>query len=110
MSMKKYAIAGLALTLAQLVAAPVLAADREVTIVNMTGYAMVEFYGSNDGTSSWEEDILGDDVLAHGASVAITFDDGTGHCIFDFLAVFEDGEQLKQEDVDVCKVGTFTFE
>ncbi|MDK3020768.1 hypothetical protein [Pseudodonghicola flavimaris] len=107
--MKTYAIASAFLVLAHVVPTPTLAADRIVTIVNETGYTMVEFYGSNNGTTSWEEDILGDDTLPHGESVDVNFDDGTGHCIFDFLAVFEDGDQVKQEDVDVCKVGTFTF-
>jgi len=109
-SMKFNAIAGIVLSLSTFAASPLLAADRHVTIVNQTGYAMVEFYGSNSGTSSWEEDILGGDVLAHGQSVDVDFDDGSGHCIFDFLAIFEDGDQVKQENVDVCKVGTFTFE
>lgn len=107
--MKTYAFAGLTLALSQIFVAPVLAADRNVTIINQTGYTMTEFYGSNNATTSWEEDILGDDVLPHGDSIMIDFDDGTGHCIFDFLAVFEDGDQVKQEDVDVCKTGTFTF-
>ncbi len=107
--MRKFALAGLALALSYAVAAPAFAADRIVSIVNKTGYTMVEFYGSNNGTDSWEEDVLGADTLSHGASVDVNFDDGTGHCIFDFLAVFEDGDEVKQEDVDVCKVGTFTF-
>ncbi|MCK4861972.1 MAG: hypothetical protein KAS85_08695, partial [Rhodobacteraceae bacterium] len=40
-------------------ALPAAALNRVVTIVNQTGFVMVEFYGSNKGTSSWEEDILG---------------------------------------------------
>lgn len=108
--MKLNAIAGIVLSLSSLAATPLLAADRHVTIVNKTGYTMVEFYGSNNGTSAWEEDILGGDVLAHGQLVDVNFDDASGHCIFDFLAIFEDGDQVKQENVDVCKVGTFTFE
>lgn len=91
-------------------ALPAAAADRKVEIINKTGYAITEFYGSNNGTTDWEEDILGADVLQHNASVTIDFDDGTDHCIFDFLVTFEDGDQLKEEDVDVCKVGEFTFE
>lgn len=86
------------------------AADRVVTIINETGYTIVEFYGSNAGTNSWEEDILGNNVLSHNASVQVDFDDGTGHCMFDFRAIFEDGDILVQERVDVCKIGTFTYE
>lgn len=108
--MKRTTIAGLALVLAQMIATPILAQNREVTIVNNTGYTMVEFYGSNSGTASWEEDILGADVLMNGTAVDVDFDDGTGHCMFDFLAIFEDGDQVIQEGVDVCQVATFTFE
>lgn len=86
------------------------AANRLVTIVNETGYTIVEFYGSNAGTNSWEEDIFGRDVLPHNGSVEINFDDGTGHCMFDFRAVFEDDDVLVREGIDVCKIGTFTYE
>ncbi|WP_113913242.1 hypothetical protein [Roseovarius dicentrarchi] len=91
-------------------ASPAAAADYKVEIINKTGYAITEFYGSNKATNSWEEDILGEDVLPHNASVTIDFDDGTGHCLFDFLVKFEDGDTLTQEGVDVCTIGEFTFE
>jgi hypothetical protein len=86
------------------------AADRKVTIINKTGYAITEFYGSNNGTTDWQEDILGADVLPHNSSVVIDFTDGTNHCIFDFLIKFEDGDQLTEEDVDVCDIAEFTLE
>lgn len=100
---------GVGLAMALGFALPASAADRKVEIVNQTGYSIIEFYGSNNGTSDWEEDILGTDVLPHNSSVEIDFDDGTGHCIFDFLIVFEDGDQIKEEDIDVCTIGTYTL-
>jgi hypothetical protein len=48
--------------------------------------------------------------LGHGSSITIDFDDGTGHCMFDFLVTFEDGDQLREDGVDVCTIGEFTFE
>ncbi len=63
------------------VATPASAADRRVRIVNNTGYTIVEFYGSNKGTDSWEEDILGYDVIGPYSALIINFDDGTGYCI-----------------------------
>ncbi len=108
--MNTKSIACLALIAAQMVATSTQAADRKVTVVNNSGYTIVEFRGSNVGSDSWEEDILGQDVLENGASVQINFDDGTGHCKFDFLATFDDGDELKQENIDVCSVGTFTIE
>ncbi len=102
----------LALSLAfasALAADPAAAADRRVRIVNNTGFTMVEFYGSNKGSQSWEEDILGADVLEDGQSVVVNFDDATGYCKFDFRAVFNDGEEVVEAGVNVCEIGTFTF-
>lgn len=83
--------------------------DRKVEIVNKTGVTMQRFYGSNKKSDSWEEDILGDDVLRSGESVVIDFDDGTGYCVFDFRAIFEDGDELVDEGINVCETGKFTY-
>lgn len=94
-------IAGLAL--------PAAASDRRVRIINETGFTIVAFYGSNTGSDSWEEDILGADVLPAGDSVVIDFDDGTGYCMFDFRAIFSDGDELVRNGVNVCEVGSFRY-
>lgn len=85
------------------------AADRRVRIVNNTGYTIVEFYGSNKGSDSWEEDIWGSDVLPSGSSFRVNFDDGTGYCIFDFKAVFSDGDVLERRGINVCEISTYTY-
>jgi hypothetical protein len=91
-------------------AAPALALNRHVTVVNKTGYTIVNFYGSNTGSDNWEEDILGNDVLPTGSSVDINFNDASGYCKFDFKAVFEDGDELVKSGVNVCEVATFTYQ
>lgn len=91
-------------------ALPALALDRRVTIVNNTGFTIVRFFGSNTGSKSWEEDILGEDVLPSGSSVVINFDDSTGYCMFDFRAEFEDGDVLERAGVNICEIATFTYE
>ncbi|MEY4698161.1 MAG: hypothetical protein RIT14_2589 [Pseudomonadota bacterium] len=104
--MRMLGMTGLGLvSLAQVAAAQ----DRRVTIINDTNYTIVEFYGSNTGESSWEEDILGQDVLPPGEDVVINFDDGSEYCMFDFRAVFEDGEELVEEGVDVCEISSFRY-
>lgn len=90
-------------------ATPALALDRRVTIVNNTGFAITNFYGSNKGTNDWQEDILGQNVLPSGSQVTINFDDGSGYCKFDFKAVFDDGDVLVREDVNICEIATFTY-
>jgi hypothetical protein len=84
-------------------------ADRHVRIINNSGATITRFYGSNAGSDSWEEDILGADVLPSGSSVQINFDDGSGYCTFDFKAEFADGSTAVQPGVDVCVMGSVTF-
>lgn len=91
------------------IATPASAADRRVRIVNDTGYTIVEFYGSNVGSDSWEEDILGYDVIGPYSSMMIDFDDGSGYCLFDFKAVFNDGDVLTRKRVNVCEISTYTY-
>lgn len=81
--------------------------NRNVLIVNQTGRTIWRFYGSNVGTSSWEEDILGSSVLSSGQSVNIDFTDGTGHCNFDFRIEFQDGSYVEDYNINVCAVGTY---
>ncbi|MBS7349676.1 MAG: hypothetical protein KIG95_05895 [Comamonas sp.] len=88
---------------------PATAADRNVKIINKTKTTMVAFYASRSKTNDWEEDILGDDMLKPGQSVNINMDDGTGACKFDFKGEFEDGEDVVKNNIDVCKVGEFSF-
>jgi hypothetical protein len=107
MSFLRYA--AFATIMGTLLASPALALDRKVTIVNNTGFTMTNFYGSNTGSNSWEEDILGQDVLPSGSQVDINFNDQSGYCMFDFKAVFEDGDELVRERVNVCETGTFTY-
>lgn len=90
-------------------ALPAASQSRVVTIVNNTGYTIVEFYGSNKGTDSWEEDILGYDVMDPYTSLNINFDDGTGYCIFDFKAVFNDGDIIVSNEINICEIPTFTY-
>lgn len=103
-------LAPLALALTLTATLPAAALDRRVTVVNNTGFTIVEFYGSNTGANTWQEDILGADVLPSGQSVVINFDDETGYCMFDFRAVFEDGEILERGGINVCEIGTFTYQ
>lgn len=107
--MKRLAAILLSFSLLAGLALPASAANRKVRIINDTGYSIVRFYGSNKGTNSWEEDILGSSVLPSGSSVMIDFDDGTGYCIFDFRAIFEDGDDLVRKGVNVCEISSFRY-
>ncbi|MGQ3675688.1 hypothetical protein ACT6QH_09370 [Xanthobacter sp. TB0139] len=107
--MKTQHILAAAFVTAGLFATPALALDRKVDIVNKTGYTMTAFYASNVNEESWEEDMLGGDVLRNGETLEADIDDGTGHCVYDFKARFADGDTVVQRKINVCEVGQFTF-
>ena len=107
--MSLFRTAAIATVLAASLATPSLALDRRVTIINNTGFTITNFYGSNKGTNSWEEDILGQSTLPSGSQVTINFNDGSGYCKFDFKAVFSDGDVLVRENVNICEIATFTY-
>ena len=90
-------------------ASSVAALDRRVRINNYTSYDIIEFYASHRDATSWQEDILGRDILPAGSSVMINIDDGTGYCVFDFRAVSEDGEVLEKFGNNVCELAEFNY-
>ncbi|BDA84530.1 hypothetical protein Sa4125_20720 [Aureimonas sp. SA4125] len=92
-----------------LCAGAALALDRTVTVTNNSSTPMIEFYASNTGTSEWEEDILGVDVLEVGQAFDVTIDDGSGYCKFDFKATFSDGASAVKQGVNVCEISDFSF-
>jgi hypothetical protein len=105
----------LALRAAALVAAawaftaPALAQDMMFTLVNRTGYTLVEFYASPVTEGDWEEDILGADVLESGQSADVLIADGRANCDYDFLMVFADGDEV-EDQVNICELGSYTLE
>ncbi len=99
----------LAISLTLLTPLQAMALNRWVTIINNTGYDIVRFYGSQRDAKTWQEDILGNRILRSGSSININFDDGTGYCIFDFKAVFEDDDVLIRKGINVCEIGKFTY-
>ena len=83
--------------------------NRRVRIHNNTGWTMLRFFASNTSRSDWEEDILGDEVLANNASIVMNIDDGTGACLFDFKAEFTNGQNLIRNNVNVCEIADYYY-
>ncbi|RME16088.1 MAG: hypothetical protein D6801_06135 [Alphaproteobacteria bacterium] len=83
--------------------------DRRVRVVNETGFTLTRFYGSHRNAATWEADLFGEAVLPTGDSVIVNFDDGTGYCVFDLRAEFEDGDVIEKFDVNICEIGTLTY-
>lgn len=109
LAVRSAAIAALTGLFILVAATPGQAENRNVRIINETGSTMVEFYASNVGADTWEEDILGRDVLPSNDSIMMNIDDGTGYCLYDFKAVFADGDVVTDERIDVCEISSYRF-
>jgi len=103
------AVAGAMLALSSFATPTSAADDHRVRIINGTRHTMVRFYASNSSRTTWEEDILGQRVLPAGQSVMINIDDGSGACLFDFKAVFDDGDELTRSQINVCQISEYRY-
>ena len=63
-----------------------------ISIRNSTGFTIFYAYISDSGTTSWEEDILGSDVLSNGATLRVNV--RGSYRQFDLKVVDEDGDEM----------------
>ncbi len=102
-------LAASALVAGATVATTASAADRRMTIINDTNHAMVRLLGSNSGDPHFHGDWLGRSVIYPGQHMTIDFNDGTGACMFDFGAQFNDREVVRNNYVNVCSNSAIHF-
>ncbi|MFM2042468.1 MAG: hypothetical protein RLY86_1044 [Pseudomonadota bacterium] len=86
------------------VTTPALAGDQDFELINRTGYTIAEVYVSPSKASTWEEDIMGRDMLPHGNSVHIQFSRKEDVCIWDLMVVYDDGESAEWSQFDLCTI------
>lgn len=70
---------------------------------------LLEFYASPETSTGWEDDILGGVVLSGQQRARITIPEDDRGCVYDFMAVFSNGEQLKNYGIDICTLGTHAY-
>ncbi|MDP7150066.1 MAG: hypothetical protein QGI08_11560 [Paracoccaceae bacterium] len=92
-----------------LLSAPAFAEGRELQIVNYTDFEIVAIFGMRQGATEWGENELAGDIITAGETQTVDFDDGSGYCMFSIMAVFDDGEELVSEDINICDLPAFTY-
>ena len=83
--------------------------DQMFTLANDRPLAMYYFQASPTSTGDWENDILGESILMPGESTGININDGRQSCMYDFRAIFEDESVAEGYDVNICELGSYTF-
>ncbi len=85
---------------------------RDFTLYNNSSYVtIVHVYVSPAYVDSWENDVLGQDVLFPGDYVNIHFNprDGADTCIYDIRVDGDDGSVSYDWNVNLCSTSTVTF-
>ncbi|MBY0294120.1 hypothetical protein K2Q08_02190 [Patescibacteria group bacterium] len=80
---------------------------REITIINDTRTDMERFYATRSSRRSWGSDRFGSNVLWGGQRFRLDLSDGSDACVFDFKAVFADGEEVVRYGLDVCRTDSW---
>ena len=85
-------------------ASPAAAAQQDFVLVNATGYNIEQVYVSPSKAATWEEDVMGQDILENGSRVTINFDRAEDTCRWDMKAVCDDGETAEWQGFNLCEV------
>ena len=85
------------------------AGAQDFTLHNSTGYDIAHVYVSVVSTNSWEEDIMGRDLLAKEDSVKIHFAPSEDHCHYDLKVTYTDGETAAWGNINLCTVNNITI-
>jgi hypothetical protein len=97
-------VASLAALAAGVLPVPARASDADFTLKNRTGYQIDEVYVSRHSADDWGKDIMGEDALADGADVDISFPHGGQACHFDIKVKYHDDNSTAEwGDVDLCQ-------
>lgn len=92
-------------------AAPAKRGKLVFSVVNSTKRRITELYFVPTGTEDWEDSVLEEgETVEAGESIEMTIDDGSNECSYDVLAVFRTGKNIEINDVNVCKLRTFTIQ
>lgn len=93
---------------AAVLATPVFAQSTETLRVNnRSGMTLYSLHASPTTNSSWENDLLGNNVLNSGRYIDVTIRNVT-NCNYDVRLEFTNGQVLTDR-VNVCSVGTYNI-
>lgn len=86
-----------------------LADKQDFTLVNKTGVEIHGLFVSPADKDDWEEDILGQDTLADGASVTVHFDRDDSTAKWDLKVTNEQDASLEWHNLNLPKISKLTL-
>jgi len=82
---------------------------QDFTLNNATGVEIYGVYVSPVSKSEWGDDIMGQDTLADGSSVKITFDPKEDSQYWDLMVTDSAGTQIIYQNLDLFKISEVTL-
>jgi hypothetical protein len=79
--------------------------NRKVTVENLSSQSINYLYASPVTSTTWEEDLLGQAVIASATSKVANIDNGTNECNYDLKVVMANGKEYIHRGVNICAVG-----
>lgn len=83
--------------------------SQDFTLVNATGVEIYGVYISPVGVDKWEEDVMGQDTLANGGSVNISFSTDQNEQYWDLMVTDSEGTQLTFNNLDLFTISEVTL-
>ncbi|MFN3461800.1 MAG: argininosuccinate lyase [Oceanibaculum sp.] len=83
---------------------------QDFTLENKTGYDISHVYVSPTNSESWDEDVLGQDILENNAEVDIEFARAEQTCKWDIMVTYaDDNSNAFWRNIDLCTVSVITI-
>ncbi|WP_428524398.1 hypothetical protein [Roseibium sp.] len=108
--MKALTLVSAALCSAAATILPAKAEDLEFLLINESNAAITGFFVSPASSNDWQNNLMSGAPLGAGYETDIYIQDGLATCVYDIRADFSDGEQLEDYGLDLCELGSYTFE
>ncbi len=86
------------------------AEDLEFLLSNESNSPIVAFHVSPNNSGLWQNDLMEGGILDVGYEVDVLIGDGLETCVYDIRADFQDGQSVEDYGLDLCELGSYTFE
>ena len=104
----KVALFGLATATVLFAASALAGDDLEFKLTNASHANMKAFYVSHVGANSWENNLIAGAVVRSGDTAQVVVADGRTTCSYDIRAVFDDGSETDDRNIDLCETRGYT--
>jgi fatty acid-binding protein DegV len=86
------------------------AEDLEFLLINQAPSPVVAFHVSSASSGSWENNLIAGGILDTDYEISVIIADGLDTCVYDIRADFDDGQTFEDYGLDLCELGSYTFE